>query len=149
MKIITINKKALHDYEIYEKLEAGIVLTGDEVKSLRQGNVSLKEAFATIHEGEVTLLNAYIAPYSHAYLKDKDTSRRTRKLLLHKREINKLIGTISKKGLTLIPIKMYFKRGHVKIEIGLAKHKKAHSKKRALREKDIKRETEREIKYRR
>jgi SsrA-binding protein len=149
MKIITINKKALHDYKIYEKIEAGIVLTGDEVKSLRQGNVSLKESFATIHEGEITLLNAYIAPYSHAYSKEKDSSRRTRKLLLHKREINKLIGTISKKGLTLIPLKMYFKKSLVKIEIGLAKHKKAHSKKRELREKDIRRETEREIKYRR
>jgi len=149
MKIIHVNKKALHDYEIHEKLEAGIVLTGDEVKSLRQGNVSLKESFATIHEGEITLLNAYIAPYSHAYSKKEDTSRRTRKLLLHKREINKLVGAVAKKGLTLVPLKIYFKKGYVKVEIGLAKHKKAHSKKRELREKDIKRETEREIKYRR
>ena len=148
MKIITVNKKAFHNYDIKEKIEAGIQLTGDEVKSLRQGNVSLVDAFATIHKGEVNLLNCYIAPYSHAYSK-VDKTRRTRKLLLHKREINKLIGDVSRKGLTLIPLRMYFKKGFVKVELGLAKHKKAVSKKRELREKDIKRQAEREVKYRR
>ena len=146
MKIITTNKKAFHDYEIQQKFEAGIVITGDEVKSLRQGNVSLVDSYATVHKGEINLLNCYIASYSHAYSK-ADKSRRTRKLLLHKKEIAKLIGDISRKGLTLIPLKMYFnKKGLAKIELGLAKHKKAHSKKRELREKDIKRQAEREIK---
>ncbi len=147
MKIITTNKKAFHNYEIKDKIEAGIALTGDEVKSLRQGNVSLVDAFATIHGGEINLINCYIASYSHAYSKT-DKTRRTRKLLLHKREIHKLIGEVSIKGLTLVPLKMYFSKGFVKVELGLAKHKKAVSKKRELREKDIKRQAEREIKYR-
>lgn len=148
MKIITVNKKAFHTYEIKEKFEAGITLTGDEVKSLRQGNVSLVDAFATIHEGQLQLLNCYIAPYSHAFSKT-DNSRRSRRLLLHKKEIHKLIGEISRKGLTIVPLKMYFgDRGYVKVELGLAKHKNAASKKRELREKDIKRETDREVKYR-
>ena len=147
MKIITTNKKAFHNYEIKDKIEAGIALTGDEVKSLRQGNVSLVDAFATIHGGEINLINCYIASYSHAYAKT-DKTRRTRKLLLHKREIHKLIGEVSIKGLTLVPLKMYFSKGFVKVELGLAKHKKAVSKKRELREKDIKRQAEREIKYR-
>ena len=147
MKIITVNKKAFHNYEIKEKIEAGIVLTGDEVKSIRKGNISLAESFATVHNGEINLINAHIVPYSHSYSKVNEP-RRTRKLLLHKKEINKLIGNISKKGLTLVPLKMYFtKRGYIKIELGLAKHKKAASKKRELREKDIQREAEREVKY--
>ena len=146
MKIITINKKAHYNYDIEEKFEAGLVLTGDEIKSLRQGNVSLNDAFATLYQGEINMINCYIAPYSHAYSKT-DNSRRTRKLLLHKREINQLIGDITRKGMTLVPLKMYYNpKGYVKVEIGLAKHKKAHSKKRELREKDIQREAAREIK---
>jgi SsrA-binding protein len=148
MKVIATNKKAFHDYEIKEKFEAGIVLTGDEVKSLRQGNVSLVDSFATVYRGEINLINLYIAPYSHAYFKS-DQSRRTRKLLLHRREINKLIGDISKKGLTLVPLRIYFNnKGYVKVELGLAKHKKVAGKKRELKERDIKREAEREMKGR-
>ncbi len=148
MKIISTNKKAFHNYEISQTYEAGIALTGDEVKSLRQGNVSLVDSFATLHEGEITLLNLYIAPYSHAYSK-VDKTRRTRKLLLHKREIHKLVGEVSKKGMTLVPLKIYFNaKGYVKVEIGVGKHKKAHSKKEELKERDIRRETERELKYR-
>lgn len=148
MKIITVNKRARFDYEIKYTVEAGIELTGDEVKSLRQGNVSLGDAFATVHDGQIMLINCYIAPYSHAYSK-KDTSRRSRKLLLHRKEIEKLTGEISRKGLTLIPLKLYFsKRGYVKVEIGVAKHKKKVDKKRELREKDIKRQEEREMKVR-
>lgn len=147
MKIIAKNKRAFFDYEIKYTVEAGIALTGDEVKSLRQGNVSLVDSFATVHDGEINLINCYIAPYSHAYNKE-DTTRRSRKLLLHRREIDKLIGDISRKGLTLIPLKLYFsKKGLVKVELGVAKHKKKVSKKRELKEKDIKRETEREMKY--
>ena len=148
MKIITSNKKAYFNYEIKSKFEAGIVLTGDEVKSIRNNNVSLVDAFATIHEGEINLINCYVAPYSHAYSKS-DQSKRTRKLLLKKREINKLIGEVSQKGLTLIPLKIYLNnRGYIKIELGLAKHKKAYDKKKQLKERDLKREASREIKHR-
>lgn len=145
MKIIAKNKKAFFDYDIKETIEAGIVLTGDEVKSIRAGNVNLLDSFATIYQGEVNLLNCSIAPYSHAYQKG-DTSRRTRKLLLHRRQINKLIGAIAQKGLTLIPLKLYLnERGLVKVELGLAKHKKAVEKKQAIKERDIQRETSREL----
>jgi SsrA-binding protein len=145
MKIITKNKKAHFNYHILETLEAGIVLTGDEIKSIRQGTVSLDESFATIKDGEVFLLNCFIAPYSHAYKKG-DTSRQTRKLLLKKREINKLIGEVSRKGITLIPTIMYFGiRGHVKVEIGLAKHKNDRSKKQEIKERDLEREARKEI----
>lgn len=146
MKLITKNKRAFFDYEILDTLEAGIVLTGNEVKSIRRGTVSLSDAFAVVHEGEINLINCYIAPYSHAYSKE-DTSRRTRKLLLHRKEIDRLIGDISRKGYTIVPLKMYFSaRSHIKIELGIAKHKKSVDKKRQLKERDLKRETAREIK---
>lgn len=149
MKIITKNKKAFYDYEIKDRYEAGIVLTGDEVKSIRAGSVSLSDSFATFHDDELFLINCYIAPYSHAYSRAEKESRKSRKLLLHKREVNKLIGDVSKKGETIVPLKMYFNpRGFIKIEIATAKHKKAIGKKRVLKERDIKRETEREIKGR-
>ena len=147
MKIIAKNKKAYHNYEILDTIEAGLVLFGDEVKSLRSGKISIDESFAVLQKGEVSLLNCYIAPYDHAYSKDDDTSRRSRKLLLSRREINKLAGDISRKGLTLVPLKIYFTgRGYAKIEIGIAKHKKSHSKKKELKERDIKREAQRDIK---
>lgn len=146
MKIIARNKRAFHDYEIKEKIEAGIVLTGDEVKSLRAGNVSLVDSFATVKDSEIMLINCYIAPYSHAYEKD-ERSRRSRKLLLHRKQINKLIGDISRKGLTIVPLEIYFSdKGIVKIELGVAKSKKMSDKRRELREKDIKRQASREIK---
>ena len=148
MKIIAKNKRAFHDYEIKDTIEAGLSLTGDEVKSLRQGNVSLVDSYATLHDGEAILLNCYIAPYSHAYDKQGEP-RRSRKLLLHRKQINRLVGDVSRKGITLIPLKLYFaKGGYIKVEIGLAKHKKKIDKKRELREKDIKREAAREIKMR-
>ena len=146
-KIISVNKKARHEYEILETLDAGIVLLGDEVKSIRAGQVSLKESYATVHQGEIMLLNCNITPYAHAYSKDNDIARRTRKLLLHKKEIDKIIGAISRKGLTIIPLKLYINdKGYVKLEIGIARHKKAASKKRELKEKDIKRDAQRQIK---
>lgn len=146
MKIVTTNKRAFHDYEIIDRLEAGLVLTGDEVKSIRRGTINLSDSFAIVQDGEVVLLNCYIAPYTHSYSKT-DNSRVTRKLLLHKKEIDKLVGDISRKGLTVIPLKIYFNpRSLIKIELGIAKHKKLIDKKREMREKDIKRETERESK---
>jgi SsrA-binding protein len=148
MKIIATNKRAYHNYEILETLQAGIVLKGDEIKSIRSKNISLNDAFATIHQGSVVLTNCYIAPYKHAYTKE-DTSRRARTLLLHKREINRIVGAISRKGLTIIPLKMYLsERGLAKLELGIAKHKKAVNKKLELKERDIKRETARETKIR-
>ena len=149
MKIITTNKRAFHDYEVLDRIEAGIVLRGDEVKSIRKGIVSINDSFAIVQDGEVVLLNSYIGAYTHAYNKTALADRRTRKLLLHKKEIDKLMGDISRKGLTVIPLKMYFnEKSKVKLELGIAKHKKLVDKKRELREKDIKRETERDIKAR-
>ncbi len=149
MILITSNKRAFHDYEILETMEAGIVLKGDEVKSVRAKMVSINDAFATVHEGTITLINLHISPYSHAYKKGEDSSRQTRKLLLHKREINKLIGSISRKGLTIVPLKMYINdRGLVKVELGIAKHKKAVDKKQQIKERDLDREIRRESKVR-
>jgi SsrA-binding protein len=146
MKIISKNKRAFYDYSIEETLEAGIVLTGDEVKSIRAGNVSLADSFATVKGSEIMLINCYIAPYSHAYEKD-ERSRRSRKLLLHRKQINKLIGDISRKGLTIVPLQIYFSdKGLIKVELGIAKSKKNADKRRELREKDIKRQASREIK---
>lgn len=149
MSTITTNKKAYFDYEIYDTIEVGIVLSGDEVKSIRAKQISLNDSYAVMQKGEVVLLNCYIAPYSHAYTKANDYSRRNRVLLLHRREIHKLAGDISRKGLTLIPLKVYFNsRGLVKIALGVAKHKKSVDKKQLLKERDIKRETQRAIKER-
>ncbi len=146
MKLVTQNKKAFHDYDILDRLEAGIVLTGDEVKSLRAGTVSLTGSFATVHGGELYLINFHISPYARAFIKKEEDTRRRRKLLLNKRELSRLIGDISKKGITVVPLKIYFnKRNIAKVDLGLAKHKKAAGKKQALKERDIRRETEREI----
>lgn len=147
MKILAQNKKAFHDYHILEKIEAGIVLTGDEVKSLRAGNVSFTGAFATIRNGQVVLANCHIAPYEKAYQKDEEAAMRNRVLLLHKREISRLVGDISQKGVTVVPLLIYLtKKNLVKVELGVAKHKNAPSKKKELKERDIKRETDRAMK---
>jgi SsrA-binding protein len=147
MKVLAQNKKAFHDYDILEKIEAGIVLTGDEVKSLRAGHGSLVGAFATIRNGEMTLVNCRIAPYEKAYLKDEDAAARTRILLLHKRQILKLLGEISQKGVTVVPLMFYLNdKSKVKVQLGVAKHKKAPDRKKELKERDIKRETSRALK---
>lgn len=146
MKLITHNKKAYYDYEILESIEAGIVLTGDEVKSLRAGQVSLVGAFATIHDGELYLINCRITPYAQAFQKDEEAATRRRKLLIHKRQLMKLIGEIAQKGVTIVPLKLYFtQKNKVKVELGVAKHKKAPSKKAVIKERDIKRETARAL----
>src|SRR3990167_726348 len=147
MKIITQNKKAMFDYHVIDSLEAGIVLTGDEVKSLRAGHVNLTGSFATIHSGELFLLNCHITPYDKAYNKNEDDAKKTRKLLVKRKEINRLVGDISCKGITVIPLKLYFnERGRVKVHLGLCKPRKGGSKKNLPKEPDIKPETDKELK---
>jgi SsrA-binding protein len=147
MKVIAQNKKAFHDYHILEKIEAGIVLTGDEVKSLRAGQVSLTGAFALIRQGELVLSNCRISPYEKAFQKDEDAASRNRVLLLHRRQISRLVGEIAQKGVTVVPLLIYLtKKNLVKVEIGVAKHKNAPSKKKEMKERDIKRETDRDMK---
>ena len=147
MKIIIQNKKALFDYEILYTVEAGIVLTGDEVKSLRAHRGSLNGSFATVKGNELFLLNCNIPVYTYAYQKDEDVALRTRKLLLNRGELNKLLGEVSKKGMTILPLKLYFNsKNLVKVELGIGKHRKAHGKKELLKERDIARETRRELK---
>lgn len=147
MKIITQNKKAYFDYEMLDTIEAGIVLTGDEVKSIRAGHVSLVGAFATIHDGELYLINMQVTPYERAYQQNKEAARRSRKLLIRRRELNRLVGDISAKGVTVVALKLYLNdRNLVKVELGVAKHKKAPDKRQAIKDRDIKRETSRELK---
>jgi SsrA-binding protein len=147
MKIITKNKKAFHDYNVHDRIEAGIVLKGDEVKSLRAGKISLVGSFAVFHGTELFLLNVNIATYSHAYQAGGIDPARSRKLLLHKKELTKLLGTTSQQGVTLVPLVIYFnKRSRVKVEIGICRHKKTIGKKQALKERDIKKQTARELK---
>ena len=148
MKLITKNKKAFHDYQVLDTIEAGIVLTGDEVKSLRAGKVNLTGAFATVKGGELFMINCHISPYEKAFSKKEADTRKSRKLLLHRKEIARLIGDISRKGITLVPLTLYFKNSKVKVKLGLCKHKKAAGKKQVLKERDIRRQTARELKDR-
>jgi len=146
-KIIATNRKAYHEYFILEKYEAGIELFGSEVKSLREGGANIKEGYVLIREGIPLLIGVRISPYSHTGFQGHEPSR-DRRLLLNRREINKLIKKTAEKGLTLIPLKMYFKDGWAKIEIGLAKGKKHYDKKESIKKRDMKRDTEREIRKR-
>ncbi len=142
MKLITNNKKAFHDYFISDLFEAGIVLEGSEVKSIRGGGVSLNDSFVNIKDGEIFLRNAYIKPYENtgAFVPD---SRKTRKLLMHRAEIDKLERKIKEKGFSLVPTKMYFKDGRIKVEIGVAKGKKLYDKRETLKEKSIQKDIDR------
>ncbi|MGZ6250591.1 MAG: SsrA-binding protein SmpB [Candidatus Chromulinivorax sp.] len=147
MNIIAKNKKAFFDYEIFNKIEAGIVLTGDEVKTLRAKHGSLAGAFAVVKDGELFLINCNIPVYTNAFSKDEKAALRSRKLLLHRKELNRIIGDVSQKGITLVPTLLYFNaKNKVKVEIGLARHRKAQGKKELLKERDIKRDTQRELK---
>jgi len=146
-KIVAQNKKAYHDYFIDETYEAGLVLQGNEVKSIRAGKVSLKESFAHIKNSEIFLHNMHISPYSFGRQEEQDP-RRTRKLLLRKMEIKRLIGKTKEKGYTLIPLKVYFSNNFVKIELGLARGKKLYDKRKTIAEKTAKREVERALKER-
>lgn len=148
MKVICANKKAYHDYHIEEKFEAGIVLTGTEVKALREGKANLKDSYARVKEGELFLVNAHISPYSCGNIYNHDP-KRTRKLLMHGREIDKLIGKVQERGYTLVPLSLYFnKRNMAKMEIALAKGKTLYDKRESIRKKDEKRLTERETRQR-
>lgn len=145
IKIIATNKKARHDYDISNEIEAGIVLVGTEVKSIRQGRVNLKDSYADIKNGEVFLKQMHISPYENAYY-DNHEPLRSRKLLLHNREIKKLIGKTSERGFTIVPLKVYFKNGKIKVQIGLAKGKKLYDKRDTIKKRDIQREMDRDIK---
>jgi len=141
-KLVCQNKKAFHDYEIFETLEAGMVLVGTEVKSLRGGRANLKDSYARIKRGEVFLYDLHISPYSHAYHDNHDPER-VRKLLLHRQEIKRLLGKTQEKGFSLIPLKIYFKEGKVKVEVALARGKKAYDKRESLKRKEGERELDR------
>jgi SsrA-binding protein len=146
-RLIANNKKARHDYFIEDTYEAGIVLHGTEVKSLRQGHCSIKESFVRIDHGEVMIYGMHISPYEKGNIFNKDPLR-PKKLMLHKYEINKLIGKIKEKGLTLVPLRVYFKGSLVKVEIGLARGKKLYDKRQDIAKRDMKRESERDFKVR-
>ncbi len=147
-KPVATNRKAFHDYFIEERFEAGIVLQGTEVKSLRDGRVNLQDSYASARDGEVFLYNCHISPYSHGNIMNHDPTR-PRKLLLHKKEINKLMGKTQQKGLTLVPLRIYFsKRGHAKVELGLAKGKKLYDRRDSIKAREAGREVERAIKER-
>ena len=144
-KTVCLNRKARHDYYIEDTFEAGIVLVGTEVKSLRDGRANLKDGYATIKDGEVFLLNCHISPFTQANRFNHDPLR-TRKLLLKKKEIKKLTGKIKERGYTLVPLKIYFKGKHAKVAVGLGKGKKQYDKRAALKEADDKREVTRALK---
>ena len=146
-KLIANNKKAYHDFFIDETYECGIALHGTEVKSMRMGKCSIKEAFVRIEDGEVFVYGMHVSPYEKGNIFNKDPLR-VKKLLLHKYEINKLLGKIKEKGYTLVPLQVYFKDGKVKVEIGLARGKKLYDKREAIAKKDQRREAEKEFKAR-
>lgn len=145
MKLVANNKKAYHDYFIEDKYEAGVVLHGTEVKSMRMGKCSIKEAFIRIENGEVFAYGMHVSPYEKGNIFNKDPLR-VKKLLLHKQEINKLAGKITEKGYTLVPLQVYFKDGKAKVEIGLARGKKLYDKRQDIARKDQRREAEKEFK---
>ena len=147
-KVIATNRKAFHDYFILQNLEAGISLLGTEVKAIREGRINLKDSYAIIRGGETFLLNCHISPYSHGNRENHDPTR-SRKLLLHFREIRKLVGKIQEKGLTLIPLRVYLKRGRIKVELGVARGKKLIDKRETARRKEADREARTAIKQRR
>lgn len=146
-RIIADNRKALHDYHVLDSWEAGVVLLGTEVKAIREGRVNLRDSFARVDKGEVWLLNVHISPYSHTGYAHHD-ERRQRKLLLHEHEIRKLAGRVAEKGLTLVPLRMYFKKGRVKVQLALAKGKQVHDKRETIRRREIDRETRAAVKAR-
>ena len=147
-RLLADNRKAHHDYHILHTYEAGIVLLGTEVKSIREGRVNLRDSFARVEGAEVFIYNIHVSPYSHRGYADHEPTRR-RKLLLHKSEIRKLIGKTVERGMTLVPVRMYLKNGRVKVVVGVAKGKKLYDKRETIRRREAERETRRAIKQRR
>lgn len=147
-KTVTVNRRARREYFIDESFEAGIVLLGSEVKSLRDGRANLADSYARVDKGQVFLVNSHISPYPAANMFNHEPTR-PRKLLLHKREISRLTGKVKERGLTLIPLKLYFKDGRAKVELGLARGKKLYDKRATVKEKMVRREMERSMKSRR
>ena len=147
MKLVCQNRKAYHDYSIEETIEGGLSLVGTEVKSLREGKANLKDSYVLIKDAEAFLFNCHISPYSHGNIMNHDPMR-TRKLLLHKKEILRLQGKIAQKGYTLVPLKLYFKDGRVKVEVGLAKGKREYEKRDSIKEREAAREIEKAMKER-
>jgi SsrA-binding protein len=147
-KSIAENRKAFHDFHLLESFEAGVVLLGTEVKAIREGRVNLRDSFARVEDGEVFLYNVNISPYSHRGYADHEPLRR-RKLLLHKSEIRKLIGKTVEKGMTLVPVRLYFKDGRVKVSVSLAKGKKDYDKRETIKRREADRETRAAVKSRR
>ena len=145
---IAENRKAFHDYHVLDTWEAGMVLLGTEVKSIREGRVNLRDSFARVEKGEVWLYNVNISSYSHRGYADHEPLRQ-RKLLMHRDEIRKLIGKTTEKGMTLVPLRMYFKQGRVKVAIGLAKGKKDYDKRETIKRRETERETRAAVKSRR
>jgi len=148
VKLIADNRKARHEYQLLERWEAGIVLTGTEVKSLRQGGASLQQAYADVRDGEVWLVGAHIAEYGQGNVHNHDPDRE-RKLLMHRREIESLYGKVRERGLTLVPTRMYFKDGRAKVELALARGKEQRDKRRDIAKRDADRQIERALKSRR
>ena len=146
-KVIASNRKARHDFEILETYEAGLVLRGTEVKSLREGQVNFKDSYAAINGHEAWLIGCHIAPYHHGTDANHDPDR-SRKLLLHRREIERLTGKVAERGLTLVPLRLYFKEGRAKLEIGLARGKKLHDKRATIRDREVRREMAKEVRTR-
>ena len=146
-KIVCVNRKARHEYDILETLEGGMVLTGTEVKSLRQGQASIKEAFADVQGGEIFLVDSHIPPYAFGNIHNHEPKRK-RKLLLKGREIKRLAGKLAEKGLTLIPLRVYFRRGLAKVELGLGRGKKIRDKRETIKRREALREMDREIRRR-
>ncbi len=145
---ITENRKAFHDYHVLETFEAGIVLLGTEIKAIREGRVNLRDSFARLEDGEVFLYNVNISSYSHRGYADHEPLRR-RKLLLHREEIRKLIGKTVEKGMTLVPVRLYYKNGRVKVAVSLAKGKKEYDKRETIKRREVDRETRAAVKARR
>ncbi len=141
LKVIASNRRARHDYAIVDTVEAGLVLMGSEVKSMRAGRMELKDSYGLVEKGEAFLVGAHIAPYDFAREGGHEPER-SRKLLMHRREIDRLAGQIAQKGLTLVPLRVYFKDGKAKVELGLAKGKTSYDKRESLKERDAKREME-------
>jgi len=146
-RLIADNRKALHDYHVLDTWEAGVALLGTEVKAIREGRVNLRDSFARVEGGEVYLYNVNISPYSHRGYAEHEPLRR-RKLLLHRNEIQKLVGKTVEKGLTLVPVRMYFKNGRVKVAVSLARGKKEYDKRETIKRRDVDRETRAAVKER-